>query len=272
MPEDKEKKLDETKDKTTDEETDGEEKGTRRIKVNVTMTKEMKDLQEKLKNAENQLTSLTTKSTTEKEELLAAKEKLEQDLKEKTAILEQQALDDFEKEKKALLDMASKSKLTKEQLEEIEKKLSTPKNLEVVKGIMEMMISAITPPPEEEKDKKKEKIPPPTGKAPFAPPTDAETFKDKVAMVDELYDRAYYHKDKYTPEQTADAKRKIDTLFQSLIKSPSWDAMRKGEIIPLPKIMACPKCGVTIIGEPADKCENCGFSLGKTGDAMRGRG
>lgn len=261
-----------TDDNANDEENDESGK-TRKIRVDVTMTKEMKDIQEQLRIAKNELESVTTKSTAEKEQLLGDKEKIETELKEKTAILEQQALDEFEREKKTLLELASKSKLTKEQVDEIEKKLSTPKNLEVVKGIMEMMLSAITSPPEEkEKDKEKKPPAPPSGKATFTVPDGSETFANNVAMIDELYDRAYYHKDKYTPEQVSDAKRKIDTIFQSLISGPSWDAMKKGEKIPLPKIMACPKCGTTIIGELEDKCAKCGFSLGKTGDAMRGRG
>ncbi len=239
-----------------------------------------KEKDDALKAAGDKATALEAEKKAladEKAALEAEKKRISDELEEKKNVLAQQALAEFEKEKTAIMEMLKDSKLTDEQKAEIEEKLQTPKNLEVVKSLITMMADAIKPPASGGSGEGGEgagagdggsKPPAPKGKAPFIPPTGAEQFEDKVAMVDELYRRAYYEPHLYTKEQVEEAKKKIDTLFQTLIGSKSWKQLKEGNEIPrhLVKMQACPKCGRTFIGELPPKCPTCGFNFTKTGN------
>lgn len=107
---------------------------------------------------------------------------------------------------------------------------------------------------------------PPSGRAPFYPPADTETFADRKQMVDVLYDRAYYHKENFTPEQISDAKRKLDELWRVVeTDSPSKRELKHGGSVGSTSLMACPnkECGFTIDTLKETKCPHCGYELKK---------
>ena len=257
---------DPNKDGTVTETEEG--KGTK-VKVEIGRSAELEALRKEKDDAAKVAAAEKKALEDEKVTLLAEKKALEEsktaaetELKEKKAILEQQALTEFENEKKKILDLIKDSRLTEDQKAEIEEKLESPKNLEIVKSLVSMMAAAIKE-PEVTVDKGKK---PPAGKSTFVPPPEAETFEDKVAMIDELYRRAYYQPQLYTKQQVEEAKAKIDTLFRTLIGSKSWKQLREGQNIPPQQIMSCPKCGRTYIGELPSACGTCGFNFTKTGD------
>lgn len=100
---------------------------------------------------------------------------------------------------------------------------------------------------------------PPSGKAPFDASKDGEKYESQVAMIDELYNRAYYKKEDYTPEQVKEAKGKISTLLESMVNGPSWKELgQKGaHEIMKHNLMECPECHATKID--VDICPKCGY-------------
>lgn len=207
----------------------------------------------------------------ELEKMRVEKEKAEEELNTKTAILEKAAIERFEKEKNDILELCKNSKLNEEQVAEIEEKLQTPEDISKVKSLVNMLVSFI--PKEEEKleGEKPKKIP--QGKAPITPPPEGDQYEGGVQMIDSLYDMAYgRHLDgkwKYPEKQRSEADMKVRQLIQSLIDGKSWKQMKEG--IGIDKIMStikCPGCGRTIVGEVPDKCPypDCNFNFAKTGD------
>lgn len=245
---------------------------TTKIKVDINRDPEIEAIRSELEKTKLEKQKIEEQSLSDKKRLEEAKVAAEKELEEKKAILEQQALQEFDKEKSTILNSVKESRLTDEQKAEIEEKLQDPKNLEIVKSLVTMMVESIKSEEEEKKaleEKAQKKAP--TGKAPFIPQdTSAEQFESPVAMVDELYKRAYEQPHLYTKQQQEDAKKKIDGLFNSLINGKSWSQLREGEKIPSHKlnIQACPKCNRTFIGELPPKCPTCGFNLSKTGNYM----
>lgn len=104
----------------------------------------------------------------------------------------------------------------------------------------------------------------PSGKAiiGYSGNSGSETFDSKIVMVDELYKRAYYSPSEYTKEQVTDAKKKIETLLQTMVESPSFHkAFReRGNIQKLQEhsFEACPKCNFSIL-DSEYPCKNCGW-------------
>lgn len=240
--------------------------------INVVLTEEIKKLMNEKRDLETALATSKTTSDKEKAEAIAEKKRIEDELTDKKAQLDQIALDKFEAEKQGILKAVKESSLKPEQVKEIEDKIQTPTQLESVKGIIALLLSGAKA-DKERKEKEEEETKnkqPPAGKAPmgFTPSKDAETFESKVAMIDELYKRAYYTPKEYTMEQVADAKKKINTLFQTLINSKSWTQLKQGKTIEIPQFIACPRCGATVIGEIPEKCEKCNFKFSKLGDVM----
>lgn len=232
-------------------------------KIEISRQPEIDSLQAELQKAKTELETSKKLSVDEKKVLEEEKKRIEDELKEKRAILEAQALSQLEKERNDIMELAKKSKLTEEQISDIEKKLEDPKSVGVIKDLITMLASNVkeTPP-----DKKKET---PSGKAPIIPPSSGEVgegFETKQAVVDELYKRAYYFPNQYTKEQVEDAKKKIETLLRSMITGKSWKQMQEGERLPAFKMMECPKCHGTIVGEVPERCPYCKFNFTKTGD------
>jgi hypothetical protein len=239
-----------------------EEKGKKIIhRMEVDRTPEIDSLHAELEKIKSEKETLEKAQVDEKKKTEAEKKVIEDELKEKKAILEKQSLDQLEKTKTEILDLAKKSKLSEEQISEIEKKLEDAKNVGLVKDMITMLASSIKEPPKTK--------PPPDGKASLtSPPSgeDGETFENKVAMIDELYKRAYYASQEYTKEQVDDAKKKIETLLKSLISGKSWQQMKDGQRLPAFKMIECPKCHGTILGEVPERCPYCKFNFAKTGD------
>jgi len=252
---DKKKKTDDSVDSA-----EGEKKITHRVEIS--RDPEIDSLQQELAKAKADLEASKKLSVDEKKTLEDEKKRIEDELKEKKAILEQQALTQLEKERSDIMELAKKSKLSDEQISDIEKKLEDPKSVGIVRDLITMLSSTtkeVVPP----------KKPDPSGKAPITPPPSGEGgegFETKRAMIDELYKRAYYFPQEYTKEQVEDAKKKIETLLRSMIGGKSWKQMQEGERLPTFKIMECPKCRGTIIGEVPEKCPYCKFNFTKTGD------
>jgi rubrerythrin len=230
-------------------------------KVEIGRQPEIDSLQEELTRTKIELTKVKEGQEGEKKKILDEKTQIEQELKEKKAILDKQALDTLEKEKESILDLAKKSNLSDEQITEIEAKLTKVENVSIVKDMITMLVSATEKP-----------IPPaktPSGKAPITPPLKeggTDEFDNQRAMVDELYRRAYYAPQEYTKEEIVDAKKKIETLLRSMIEGKSWQQLKGGQRLPAFKLMQCPKCSGTIVGEVPEKCPYCKFNFAKTGD------
>jgi ribosomal protein L37E len=90
----------------------------------------------------------------------------------------------------------------------------------------------------------------------------AETFESPVELIDSLYDKAYYHSSQFTKDQVADAKKKIETLIESMVSGKSWSELKqRGKTSELMKheISSCSACGATQIDNYEGKCSQCGF-------------
>ena len=245
-----------------------------KVKVEIDRSPEVEAIRKEADDARKALETATKKAEEDKKQfdvdkktLEDAKKKINDELEEKKGILAQQALTEFEKEKASIMDLVKDSKLTEDQKAEIETKIQDPKSLATIKSLLGMMVTAIQE-PAATPEKKKE----PTGKATITPPIDntgKEHFEDKVAMIDELYKRAYDHPELYTSQEVADAKFKIDTLFKTLIGSKSWSQLKAGQNLPIQQIMSCPKCNRTFVGELPQKCPTCLFNFTKTGDFQK---
>lgn len=255
-----------------------QKKTTRKLKISVDRDPEITALQEELAQLKEK-SKADTKAWEDKEKTLAEEQKgIKGELKEKTEVLEKQALEKFESEKAAILKLCADSNLDEDKIAEIEEKLAKPQNLELVKGLVNMMVSLKpkeTPDPKEGKGngegKDPKKPPKVKGKSTFTPPEGAKTYEDERAMIDGLYEMAGNKQGKYTVQEQKAADAQIDMLFKTLISSKSWQQMRAGITIGKHEIMACPKCGKSIIGKVPDRCPYCNFNFTKTGDIKAGR-
>jgi rubrerythrin len=101
--------------------------------------------------------------------------------------------------------------------------------------------------------------------------TGGEQFNSKTEMLDKLYDVAYVNSSKYDKAQVAEAKQKIETLLTSLIESDSYAQLRDPQNLSMvehkAKIMACPKCGFTLLN--TEVCPNCGEDWSREGTKRR---
>jgi rubrerythrin len=104
----------------------------------------------------------------------------------------------------------------------------------------------------------------PAGKSTmYNPRSGEETFESSTQMIDSLYDKAYYHSSQFTKEQVADAKKKIETLIESMVSGKSWSELKqRGKTSELMKheISSCSACGATQIDNYEGKCSQCGFN------------
>jgi len=266
-----------TGDPKKDDDVTIKQKNTRKIQINVTRDPEINALQKELAELRTKKESDEKAWEEEKKTLAEKQEGITGELKEKTDVLEKQALEKFEAEKAAILKLCQDSGLGEDKIAEVEEKLAKPANLEIVKGLVNMMVALKpkeTPDPKEGKgegkgDKpKKAKV---KGKSTFTPPEGAQGYESERAMIDELYEVAANREKKFTIQEQKAANAKIDALFKTLIGSKSWQQMRAGISIGKHTIMACPKCGKTIIGDVPDRCPYCSFNFTKTGDIKAGR-
>jgi hypothetical protein len=256
---DKEEETEETEEETV------EVKGSKsqRIKIAVSRDPEITALQAELAELKEKHGTDQATWEADKQKLEGEKVQITDELVEKRAIIQKKSMEDFEKEKQAILTIARSTKLTDAQMAEIETKLTTPANLEVVKTMVNLLSTVVQT---VEKTPPKAPPEPPKGKATFIPPTDAEQFEDNVEMVNSLYDRAYYNPKKYTKEVVEDAKRKIDELIKSMTTGKSWGQLKLGGSLGKIQLMACPKCGNIIKGEVPQRCPKCNFNFQRTGD------
>lgn len=234
-----------------------------KIKVTVDRDKEVDSLQQELAGVQAELKAAKDANEAEKKTLSDEKKRIEDELAEKKAILEQQALAAIEKEKADILDLAKQGKLSDEQINEIEAKLEKPQNIGLVKDFVTMLVSTIAKekPPEKELPKTS-----PSGKAPITPPTSGgDEFTTSRELIDDIYRKIQYPT-QYTKEEVEEAKKKRDQLLTSLIKGKSWEQLKAGQRLSPFKIMNCPNCSGTIIGQIPDTCPYCKFKLSKTGD------
>jgi hypothetical protein len=100
----------------------------------------------------------------------------------------------------------------------------------------------------------------PYGKSSIVPPKGEMEYSSQAEMVDSLYDRAYYSSQKYSKEEVAEAKQKIDQLLRSMIGGNAWKELRERGTSPIEKhkISACPKCHYTLID--TNECPNCHYN------------
>lgn len=240
----------------------------RKLKVEVSRDPEIESLN-------SELAKLRQEYDKEKEEKEALTQKFETEkgeLADKVTTYEaekaQMALEQFEKDKKDIIDICKVSGLKDEQIKEIDEKLKTPQQLETVKQMVNMMVTVI---PKREEKALEPPTSAPAGKAtittPESPPTDNISSPDSIKMVDEIYDIINDRSGKYTVGQKKEANDKRMKLWNSLIHGKAWEQLRKNTSIGTGTTMSCPQCGVTIHGTIIpEKCENCGFDFTKTGD------
>jgi len=245
----------------------------KKIEVKIDRDPEITALQKELAEANVREEDLKKKLDADSQKLSEEKKELASLVDEYKAKEEKKSLEEFQKKKESLLNICKASGIKDEQMTDIEEKLASPQNITIVESLITMMLSNL----KEEREKSTPKPAPtakpaPSGKAPFTPPTNAEQFETDVEMLDELYDRAYYKKSQYTVQQQREAKEKIATLINTLIKSPSWMQLKKGDRPPMPNIISCPECHKTIVGDIPPKCPKCGFNFARTGDVLQGVG
>ena len=187
-----------------------------------------------------------------RKELMEEKEKTErigEELSEKKALIEQRALETFEKEKQEVLDLVS----TQEQKEFVEANLQSPSDLEKMKAMVSLLTS--------ENPKPNRKIP--SGKPIYKPQEGEKQYDNVREMIDDLYNKAYEDKNA-TRAEKEEAERKINKLWKTFIGSKSWLSLRKGRgRYPLGEIIACPYCGKTYYEDLPVTCEKRGADLSK---------
>lgn len=245
--------------------TEGTEQKERKLKVEISRDKEVDSLQDELARIKQEYDVSKTKTEEEKQRFEAEKLELTDKVTQYEAEKAQLALEQFDKDKKDIIELCKASKLSEDKIKEVEEKIKTPQQLETVKSMVNMMI-AMMPKPEEPKLEPKE---PPAGKAPMASPETPkpDMIKDGIKMIDDIYNILNDRSNKYTPVQKAEANAKRMQLWNSLIHGKSWDQLRKGVTIGTAVTMSCPQCGTTIHGNRIpEKCDNCGFDFTKTGD------
>jgi ribosomal protein S13 len=185
----------------------------------------------------------------EVERLRKENEAIASELKEKRAILEAQAMEALEKDKKEIMDMARIGKLTDEQLADIEEKLQDPTQVKSIKMLVSMISNQI----EKVKTDLKRKIP--DGKAPIIPPH-GEEFEDKKTVIAELYRTARDPKAGATAEQKRDAEEKITELWRSFMKNDKSRQLKS-----IVDMTICPDCShsnTSPVGASVITCEKCG--------------
>jgi len=238
----------------------------RKLKVEISRDPEVDQLQEELSKIKQELDTEKTKSKELGDKAEAEKLELSDKVTQYEAEKAQSALEQFEKDRKDIIDLCKASgSLKEEQIKEIEDRLKTPQQLESIKAMVNMMIATLP--------KKEDKVEPekaPAGKAPMTPPEASvvpDMQKDGVKIVDEIYTILNDRSNRYTPQQKKEAQDKRLMLWNSLIHGKSWEQLKKGTSIGSAITMSCPQCGSTVHGERVpEKCENCGFDFTKTGD------
>ena len=242
------------------------DKEPRKLKVEISRDKEVDSLQEELNKIKTELDAEKTTKAEFEQKSDAEKLELTDKVTQYEAEKAQMALEQFEKDKKDIVDLCKASgSLKDEQIKEIEDGLKTPQQLESVKKMVNMMLAAF--PKKEEPPKEPEKAP--AGKAPMTPPEvpAVDVNKDGVKMIDEIYAIINDREGKYTPQQKKEANDKRLQLWNSLIHGKSWEDLRKGTPIGTAVTMSCPQCGATIHGDKVpEKCPNCAFDFTRTGD------
>ena len=182
-------------------------------------------------------------------------ENLKLQLEEKKSILEQQALSEFEKEKKAVMELLNNSEMSYEQKTAIENQLENPANMELIRTVLGAG-----------KPTKK----PPYGKSTFLPPTDGETYESKEAMIDALYEQAFYNP-LATPEQKNTARDKINSLWKSFTVSKSLAQLHDQGINTITKpVSECPNCHRTItpLTKANPTCPFCNYDVRNKNDSF----
>jgi len=245
----------------------------RKIEIKVDRDPEITALQKELAEEKAKREAEAKTWEEEKEKLIGEKQVIGEELGEKKAILEKAALEAFEKEKAGIIDICKTSGLTEEQVEEIEGKLTSPRDINTVKTLVNILIASKPKtngeggqPAEGEGDKGATKKAP-AGKPVFTPPKGAKEYEDVRSMVDGLYKTAYYDPEA-TLEEKQEAIKKIDKLWDAFIHGKSWKSLRAGGRFPLGQVGQCPRCGEVFMGEPPEKCPKCSQDLTTIGSGV----
>lgn len=248
-------------------------KKSKKIEIKVDRDPEIDALQKELAEQNAKYEAEKKKWEEEREKTVGEKQVLEEELGEKKAVIEKAAMEAFEKKKLSILEICKTSGLSEEQIEEIQGKLTSPKEIDTVESLVNILSTqaqALTDKTGEgdegatpQSDKK-----PPAGKPVFTPPKGAKEYEDVRSMVDGLYETAYYNPDA-TMEEKKEAQKKIDQLWQSFIGGKSWSSLREGKRFPTGQVTQCPKCGEVFVGTPPEKCPKCKHKLDilKEGDS-----
>lgn len=255
------------KDKKDDPEVTIQKKKTK-IDIKIDREPEIDALQKELAEEKAKFKAEQERWEEKEQKLIGEKKVTEEELTEKSAILEKAALEAFEAEKTNVLKLCEK--LTDEQKEEIEAMLDSPAKLGTVKNLVNMLL-----PKEDEgegdegKGGEKPAKKAPAGKPVFTPPKDAKEYEGVRAMVDKLYKTAY-NDPEATVEDKQEAEKKINALWTAFIHGKSWKSLRAGGRYPLGEVMACPKCGRIYFDNLPAQCENpqCGANLTKVGNKV----
>lgn len=234
----------------------------RKIEIKVDREPEIDALQKELAEKKAIFDAERKKWEEEKEKAVGEKQVLEEELTEKRSVIEKAALEAFEKEKTVIIEVCKTSGLTEEQIEEIQGKLTSPKEIDTVKTLVNILSTQANVEKEPKVDDKAaagEKKPP-AGKPVFKSPKGAKEYENIRAMVDSLYNTAYYNPEA-TVEEKDEALKKIDQLWDAFITGKSWKSLREGKRFPTGQVSQCPRCGEVIMGTPPDKCPKCGHNL-----------
>lgn len=169
----------------------------------------------------------------ELEALRAEKTAVEKELSEKTSILEQQAMSEFEQLRENLAEQFNDDSI---------KDCSSPSE-------MFSYIASLKKKPTTEQKK------PPHGKSTFIPPSNAEQYGSYAELIDALYNTAYYSKNA-TADERLEAKAKIETLFESLIEGRSWEQLKRSKAYNaiIKNVESCSSCGKTLINGTVCSC------------------
>lgn len=240
-----------------------------KIDIKIDREPEIDALQKELAEEKAKFKAEQDKWEAKEQKLIGEKKVTEEELTEKSAILEKAALEAFEAEKTNVLKLCEK--LTDEQREEIEAMLDSPTKLGTVKNLVNMLLPKEDEGGEGDEGKGGEKPSTkpkkaPAGKPVFTPPKDAKEYEDARVMVDKLYKTAYSDPEA-TVEEKQEAEKKINALWSAFIHGKSWKSLRGGGRYPLGEVMACPKCGRIYFDSLPTQCENpeCGANLSKVG-------
>lgn len=235
----------------------------------------IEDFQKKMKELE-EAKAKEIKELTDKVAELTAQVETGKDVKKELEAKEKQLLSlatqEFEKQKKVIVDVV-REQLGDEKADEVAEKITDTNKLESAKLWINYLSEAIkkdigegedneeTGDGEKEDGEKDEEggktTPPPAGVATREPAKTGE-YESVVQMIDDI--TATIMSTTATAQEKAKANRMLDKLFRSMVEG--YRLRGKGGLPKFGGIIAkCPECGKDVIGKLGDKCPYCGATL-----------